>query len=319
MDGANRHEGGQRATSNSNINTASMLRPQQNCQQGASNVLPQQQQQQHQQQSMPPHLMGLMTNPQLAAAAAASPLFPPAAMISNPGAYFSMPEAYAAGAMQAQLRRNNPGNNGTGSNNSSNNNMLLPSMSMMQSGHHHPFMDSRNMVFGPNMVVPPAPPQVYMDNNNNANTADLSVAQRSKQNRDRNKEHAKSTRMRKKAYVSKLKDLVEGLHSERTEETRQRRVAIQHLSEVQNVRKHVVRSFLQYFSSYEMDSNKWLILIEKDDFWLKEPVTPYRSFRRCEIEQVGRLNVRDLPFTAMNVFIIARYRAGSYMLCCIFR
>ena len=41
-------------------------------------------------------LMGLMTNPALAAAAAASPLFPPAAMLTNPGAFFAMPDVFSA-------------------------------------------------------------------------------------------------------------------------------------------------------------------------------------------------------------------------------
>lgn len=52
-------------------------------------------------------------------------------------------------------------------------------------------------------------------------------------------EHAKSTRLRKKAYIQKLKELVEGLHGERTEEVRQRRVAVLHLAEEQNVRRAV--------------------------------------------------------------------------------
>jgi hypothetical protein len=108
---------------------------------------------------------------------------------------------------------------------------------------------------------------------------------RAKQNRDRNREHARTTRLRKKAYVTKLKDLVENLHSQRTEDMRQRRVAIQHLSEVQGVRRQVVRTFLQYFCQAEADERQWEKLIE-EKFWLKEPVTPYRSFRRAEIEKV---------------------------------
>lgn len=116
---------------------------------------------------------------------------------------------------------------------------------------------------------------------------DLSLVERAKQNRDRNREHARSTRMRKKAYIQRLKELVEGLHSERTEEVRQRRVAIQHLAEVQNVRRVVIRNFLQFLSNYERDKRKWSTILE-EEFWLKQPVTPYRCFRRSEIE-----NVRD--------------------------
>jgi hypothetical protein len=116
---------------------------------------------------------------------------------------------------------------------------------------------------------------------------ELSSAERAKQNRDRNREHARSTRQRKKAYVSKLRELVEGLHAERNEEARQRRVAIQQLAEVQRVRCGVVQTFLRYHSKYEGDERKWSTIVE-DDFWLKQPVTPYRSFRRTEIEKVRR-------------------------------
>jgi hypothetical protein len=111
----------------------------------------------------------------------------------------------------------------------------------------------------------------------------MSPSERSKQNRDRNREHARSTRLRKKAYVAKLKELVEGLHSERTEEAKKRKVAIQSLAEMQNVRRAVVRSFLQYHTNYESDERKWATLLE-ERFWLKQPVTPYRAFRRSELE-----------------------------------
>eukprot|EP00521_Asterionellopsis_glacialis_P008587 CAMPEP_0195286328 /NCGR_PEP_ID=MMETSP0707-20130614/3833_1 /TAXON_ID=33640 /ORGANISM="Asterionellopsis glacialis, Strain CCMP134" /LENGTH=952 /DNA_ID=CAMNT_0040345957 /DNA_START=100 /DNA_END=2958 /DNA_ORIENTATION=- len=119
--------------------------------------------------------------------------------------------------------------------------------------------------------------------------SNLTAAEKAKQNRDRNREHARSTRLRKKAYVQKLKELVDGLHAERTEEVRKRRVAIQHLAEVQSVRRAVVRTFLRFHSSYESDPRKWTTLFE-DDFWLKQPVTPYRSFRRAEIEQECRIS-----------------------------
>ena len=116
---------------------------------------------------------------------------------------------------------------------------------------------------------------------------------KAKQNRDRNREHARSTRLRKKAYVQKLKELVEGLHAERSEEMRKRRVAVQHLADKQSVRRAVVRSFLRFHSSYETDPRKWMTLLE-DNFWFKQPVTPYRSFRRVEIEQVCLMMFRTL-------------------------
>lgn len=123
------------------------------------------------------------------------------------------------------------------------------------------------------------------ESNQTTHQSDVSTTEKVQQNRDRNREHARSTRLRKKAYVQKLKELVEGLHAERIEEVRQRRVAIQHMAEVQNVRRNVVRDFLRFLSKYETDERKWKTLAE-DNFCLKQPVTPYRSFRRCEIEKV---------------------------------
>ena len=122
---------------------------------------------------------------------------------------------------------------------------------------------------------------------NSDKTAELSTEEKAKLNRDRNREHARSTRLRKKAYVNKLKELVDGLHAERTEETKKNRVAVQHLSEVQAVRKNVMRTFLKFLSSYESDHRKWDTLME-DSFWLKQPITPYRSFPRSEIENECR-------------------------------
>lgn len=125
-------------------------------------------------------------------------------------------------------------------------------------------------------------------------TAELTPAERAKQNRDRNREHARSTRLRKKAYVQKLKELVEGLHAERAEQVRARRVAVQHLAEKQQVRRGVVRSFLQFHCEFETEEKKWKTLLE-EDFWLKQPVTPYRSFRRAEIEKVRCLLLLFAP------------------------
>ena len=129
------------------------------------------------------------------------------------------------------------------------------------------------------------PTAVKGSNQMDRKKGELTAEEKAKANRDRNREHARSTRLRKKAYVQKLKELVEGLHVERTEEVRKRRVAVQHLAEKQNVRRAVVFSFMRFHSNYEGDPRKWMTILE-DNFWFKQPVTPYRSFRRVEIEQV---------------------------------
>jgi hypothetical protein len=236
-------------------------------------------------QGVTPHMMSLMANPALAAAAAAaSPLFPPAAMFSNPGAFMGVPP-FAGGANgHTNPIMANP--------------LLMMNAAAAQNRQHQGGMTP----LAPNNAIPGfmgggsyaglmgAVQASGSDSGGNdkkgRRPGDLSPAERAKQNRDRNREHARSTRLRKKAYVTKLKELVEGLHAERTEEVRQRRVAIQHLSEMQTVRRAVVRSFLRFHAHYETEERKWSTILE-DDCWLKQPVTPYRSFRRTEIEQVG--------------------------------
>jgi hypothetical protein len=118
------------------------------------------------------------------------------------------------------------------------------------------------------------------------------IEQKKQTSRNRNREHARCTRLRKKAFVTKLKELVDGLHAERNEDARKRRVAVQQLAEIQELRRKVVHTFLDYHCKFEGDYNKWSLILESGDgkgqeeFWLKQPVTPYRSFRRSEIQKV---------------------------------
>ena len=124
------------------------------------------------------------------------------------------------------------------------------------------------------------------NNNNTDQTATLTPQQKAQSSRDRNREHARCTRLRKKAYVNKLKELVDGLHAERSEDTRKRRAAVQALAGVQDVRRKVVHTFLGYHARYEGSVRRWREVLE-EDFWMKQPVTPFRSFRRCEIDKVS--------------------------------
>lgn len=61
---------------------------------------------------------------------------------------------------------------------------------------------------------------------------------------------------------------------------------MQHLAEIQETRRKVVHTFLGYHAKFERDMEKWKTILE-EDFWLKQPVTPYRSFRRCEIQKAS--------------------------------
>jgi hypothetical protein len=109
---------------------------------------------------------------------------------------------------------------------------------------------------------------------------------RTEKNRERNREHARCTRLRKKAYIQKLKDMAHGLRAVQTKDIRERRVSMHNLLNIKKDRRSVVQTVLNYHASYEKDTMKWGALLE-DSFWMKEPVTPFRSFRRAEVETVS--------------------------------
>jgi hypothetical protein len=351
---------------------------------GSSTPVSHHHQQQQQQQAlnpnsisgMNPQIMGqLMTNPALAAAAAASPLFPPSAFHTNPGAFMTLPEYYTSPAA-IQNEQNAKGSTAaiastvginhtpqqvtsgqasvlgptqpTTTSSQSQTQLsqqqqqqavfafptglqhtLLPyGAGLAQNGAVQLMAGATNSAHTVHQLAGNAASAQSMMNASNAAAAaammvhqsmagsggattatditdpsgnttgkvggkrkkELTMDERAQQNRDRNREHARSTRLRKKAYIHKLKELVEGLHAERTEEVRQRRVAIQHLAEMQNVRRAVIHSFLRFHAGYEKDERKWSTILE-DGFWLKQPVTPYRCFRRSEIEQVSEMSM----------------------------
>jgi hypothetical protein len=113
--------------------------------------------------------------------------------------------------------------------------------------------------------------------------------------------------------VNKLKELVDGLHAERSEEARKRRVAVQHLAEVQRVRREVIKTFLKFHASYEPDRRKWSPILE-DTFFLKQPVTPYRSFRKVEIENT-RDRVSEEKYTFRTSYFMFHHIAHSFWNC----
>lgn len=107
--------------------------------------------------------------------------------------------------------------------------------------------------------------------------------------RERNRQHARSTRARKKAYVNKLKELVEHLHMERTEEARKRRIAAGTLAELTRMRKGVVLKFLELHSNATTDPSQFMTVMEPA-CWFRQPITPYRWFNRAEITAENRVS-----------------------------
>jgi PAS domain S-box-containing protein len=117
-------------------------------------------------------------------------------------------------------------------------------------------------------------------------------------NRDRNREHARNTRLRKKAYLEKLKVTVDELCKERDTLVSERTGAANLLVEMHNTRTEVLMSFFALRSSNEKRRKLWASILDESNFACVMPVTPYRSFPTSEV-QVSKCQRTILGIDAM--------------------
>lgn len=111
-----------------------------------------------------------------------------------------------------------------------------------------------------------------------ARRATLTADERARQNRDRNREHARNTRLRKKAYVEELKRTLTELVSQRDAADLEKRLEKQRDLEVREVRYRVMEEFLK-LRARGAEPNllaRWVAILE-DGFTLTLPKTTYRS------------------------------------------
>ncbi|KAL3822360.1 hypothetical protein ACHAXA_001737 [Cyclostephanos tholiformis] len=109
----------------------------------------------------------------------------------------------------------------------------------------------------------------------NARRATLSQEERAKQNRDRNREHARNTRLRKKAYVEELKRTLTELVSQRDAAEIERRHEAQRNREQREVRFRVMEEFLKLRGRNEPNAARWVAILE-EGFAFSLPRTPFR-------------------------------------------
>jgi hypothetical protein len=107
----------------------------------------------------------------------------------------------------------------------------------------------------------------------------LTADERARQNRDRNREHARNTRLRKKAYVDELKQTLVEVVAEREQAELEERQLIQREAEQKQVRLRVIEEFLMLRGSNETNAARWSAIL-LDDFSLILPVTQYREMVR---------------------------------------
>jgi len=114
--------------------------------------------------------------------------------------------------------------------------------------------------------------------------ANMTPEEKAKANRDRNREHARNTRLRKKAYLEKLKTTVDELCRERDTLVSERAGAANLMVEMHNTRTEVLMSFFALRSAYERQRELWSSILDESCFACVMPVTPYRSFPASEVQ-----------------------------------
>jgi PAS domain S-box-containing protein len=142
--------------------------------------------------------------------------------------------------------------------------------------------------------------EVYETNSEDidADTMHMTPAEKAKANRDRNREHARNTRLRKKAYLEQLKMTVDELCQERDTLVSERAGASSILVEMHNTRTEVLMSFFALRSVYEKKRELWASILDESCFVCVMPVTPYRSFPASEV-QVSKCQRTVLGIDAM--------------------
>jgi hypothetical protein len=120
--------------------------------------------------------------------------------------------------------------------------------------------------------------------NNRARRQNLTPDERARQNRDRNREHARNTRLRKKAYVEELKRTLTALVSQRDATELEKRHTVQREMEQREVRFRVIEEFLKLRGRNEVNFARWAAILE-DSFSLSLPQTDFRSMVQSENAQ----------------------------------
>ncbi len=122
------------------------------------------------------------------------------------------------------------------------------------------------------------------ENKGDIDLSHLSPEEKVRANRDRNREHARNTRLRKKVYLEKLKSTVDELCRERDTLVTERAGAANILVEMHNTRTEVLMSFFALRSANEKRRELWASILDESCFACVMPVTPYRSFPASEVQ-----------------------------------
>ena len=113
-------------------------------------------------------------------------------------------------------------------------------------------------------------------NGNRAKRQNMTADERARQNRDRNREHARNTRLRKKAYVEELKRTLTELVAQRDKAELEKKQVAQREVEQREVRFRVIEEFLKLRGGNESNYASWAAILDAN-FALTRPATEFRD------------------------------------------
>eukprot|EP00522_Entomoneis_paludosa_P003366 CAMPEP_0172472360 /NCGR_PEP_ID=MMETSP1065-20121228/68294_1 /TAXON_ID=265537 /ORGANISM="Amphiprora paludosa, Strain CCMP125" /LENGTH=735 /DNA_ID=CAMNT_0013230495 /DNA_START=1013 /DNA_END=3220 /DNA_ORIENTATION=+ len=146
------------------------------------------------------------------------------------------------------------------------------------------------------------------DKNNRIRRQNLTPDERARQNRDRNREHARNTRLRKKAYVEELKRTLTELVAQRDAADLEKRQTAQREMEQREVRFRVIEEFLKLRGRNESNFTRWAAILE-DGFVLTVPsaTSLYKNTAASEVDgfeqHLGTVEVVMAESTVFSSFL----------------
>ena len=134
--------------------------------------------------------------------------------------------------------------------------------------------------------------------------------------RERNRKHARSTRLRKKAYIKELERSVQQLTAEREAALALRATEATRLAQLQGMRFSILQLALFYRASNNICRADWATALD-ESFKCVLPITPYRSFPSTEVVSGQRViagidaMITDVASLGLLVETIGRSRLSE--------
>jgi hypothetical protein len=142
--------------------------------------------------------------------------------------------------------------------------------------------------------------------NRNRHRQNMTPDERARQNRDRNREHARNTRLRKKAYVEELKRTLTELVSQRDASDIEKRHSAQRELEQREVRFRVIEEFLKLRGRNESNFARWAAILE-DGFSLTLPSLDFRKTAQDDTHPAFEISLNGVSDVMANAIVFSDF------------